>query len=109
MKKLTLTISILLLAGITAQAMRYLPNQNKFRRVINYQYTNNWNEKIRTISLYNSHVGIVIYHGEGLEMELYGSSPYSSIKELIQIKKETKMNKYRGQYVNRMALYVFFM
>lgn len=75
MKKLTLTISILILAGITARAMRYLPNQNTFRTVINSQNMNNCYQN----------------QGESLEMELYGSSPDSSINELIQIKKETKM------------------
>lgn len=75
MKKLTLTISILILAAITAHAMRYLPNQNTFRTVINSQNMNNCYQN----------------QGESLEMELYGSSPDSSINELIQIKKETKM------------------
>lgn len=75
MKKLTLTISILLVVGITAQAMRYLPNQNTFRTVTNAQNTNNCNEN----------------HGESLEMELSDSSLDTSINESIHIKKETKM------------------
>lgn len=93
MKKLTLTISILLSAGIEiiAQPVSYLPNQNTFQPVINPQKMRNWDDEIRTIDLYNSNAGKVIYYGESLAIKLYGSTPDSSITESIHIQKQTKM------------------
>jgi hypothetical protein len=73
-KKLTLTISILLVVRITAQAMRYLPNQNTSRPVTNAQNTNNCYQN----------------QGESLEMELSDSSLDTSINESIHIKKKQK-------------------
>jgi len=92
-KKLTLTISILLSAGIEiiAQPVSYLPNQNTFQPVINPQKMRNWDDEIRTIDLYNSNAGKVIYYGESLAIKLYGSTPDSSITESIHIQKQTKM------------------
>lgn len=93
MKKLTLTISILLSAGIEiiAQPVSYLPNQNTFQPVINPQKIRNWDDEIRTIDLYNSNAGKVIYYGESLAIKLYESTPDSSITESIHIQKQTKM------------------
>lgn len=93
MKKLTLTISILLSAGIEiiAQPVSYLPNQNTFQPVINPQKMRNWDDEIRTIDLYNSNAGKVIYYGESLAIKLYESTPDSSITESIHIQKQTKM------------------
>lgn len=93
MKKLTLTISILLSVGIEimAQPVSYLPNQNTFQPVINPQKMRNWDDEIRTIDLYNSNAGKVIYNGESLAIKLYGSTPDSSITESIHIQKQTKM------------------
>ena len=51
----------------------------------------NWDDEIRTIDLYNSNAGKVIYHGESLAIKLYGSTPDSSITESIHIQKQTKM------------------
>jgi ketosteroid isomerase-like protein len=92
-KKLTLTISILLSVGIEimAQPVSYLPNQNTFQPVINPQKMRNWDDEIRTIDLYNSNAGKVIYNGESLAIKLYGSTPDSSITESIHIQKQTKM------------------
>lgn len=77
MKKLTLTTSILLSVGIEtiAQPISYLPSQNE----------------IRTIDLYNSNAANVIYNGESLAINLYGSTPDSSITDSIHIQKQTKM------------------
>lgn len=77
MKKLTLTTSILLSVGIEtiAQPISYLPSQNE----------------IRTIDLYNSNAANVIYNGESLAINLYGSTPDSSITDSIYIQKQTKM------------------
>ncbi|WP_342331952.1 nuclear transport factor 2 family protein [Pedobacter sp. FW305-3-2-15-E-R2A2] len=93
MKKLTLTISILLSAGIEiiAQPVSYLPNQNTFQPVTNPQKIRNWDDEIRTIDLYNSNAGKVIYYGESLAIKLYESTPDSSITESIHIQKQTKM------------------
>lgn len=93
MKKLTLTISILLSVGIEiiAQPVSYLPNQNTFQPIINPQKMRNWDDAIRTIDLYNSNAGKVIYYGESLAIKLYGSTPDSSITESIHIQKQTKM------------------
>ena len=93
MKKLTLTTSILLSVGIEiiAQPVSYLPNQNTFQPVINPQKMRNWDDEIRTIDLYNSNAGKVIYYGESLAIKLYGSTPDSSITESIHIQKQTKM------------------
>lgn len=93
MKKLTLTISILLSVGIEiiAQPVSYLPNQNTFQPVINPQKMRNWDDEIRTIDLYNSNAGKVVYYGESLAIKLYGSMPDSSITESIHIQKQTKM------------------
>lgn len=93
MKKLTLTISILLSVGIKikAKAMSYLSNQNTFQTVINPQKIRNWNDKIRTIDIYNSNAGKVIYNRESLAMKLHGSTPDLSITESIHIKKQSKM------------------
>jgi len=76
-KKLTLTTSILLSVGIEtiAQPISYLPSQNE----------------IRTIDLYNSNAANVIYNGESLAINLYGSTPDSSITDSIHIQKQTKM------------------
>jgi len=76
-KKLTLTTSILLSVGIEtiAQPISYLPSQNE----------------IRTIDLYNSNAANVIYNGESLAINLYGSTPDSSITDSIYIQKQTKM------------------
>jgi ketosteroid isomerase-like protein len=92
-KKLTLTISILLSVGIEiiAQPLSYLPNQNTFQPVINPQKMRNWDDEIRTIDLDNSNAGKVIYNGETLAIKLYGSTPNSSITESIHIQKQTKM------------------
>lgn len=93
MKKLTLTISILLSAGIEiiAQPVSYLPNQNTFQPVINPQKMRNWDDEIRTNDLYNSNAGKVIYYGESLAIKLYESTPDSSITESIHIQKQTQM------------------
>lgn len=93
MKKLTLTISILLSVGIEiiAQPVSYLPNQNTFQPVINPQKMRDWDDEIRTIDLYNSNAGKVIYYGESLAIKLYGSTPDSSITESIHIQKQKKM------------------
>lgn len=93
MKKLTLTISILLSAGIEiiAQPVSYLPNQITFQPIINPQKMRNWDDETRTIDLYNSNAGKVIYYGESLAIKLYGSTPDSSITESIHIQKQTKM------------------
>ena len=93
MKKLTLTISILLSAGIEiiAKPISYLPDQNTFQPVINPQKTRNWNDEIRTIDLDNSITGKVIDNGESLAIKLYGSKPDSSITESIHIQKQAKM------------------
>ncbi|SFF22598.1 Ketosteroid isomerase-related protein [Pedobacter antarcticus] len=93
MKKLTLTISILLSAGIEiiAKPISYLPDQNTFQPVINPQKTRNWNDEIRTIDLDNSIAGKVIDNGESLAIKLYGSKPDSSITESIHIQKQAKM------------------
>lgn len=93
MKKLTLTISILLSAGIEiiANPISYLPDQNTFQPVINPQKTRNWNDEIRTIDLDNSIAGKVIDNGESLAIKLYGSKPDSSITESIHIQKQAKM------------------
>ena len=93
MKKLTLTTSILLSVGIEiiAQPISYLPNQNTFQAVINPQKMRNWVDEIRTIDLYNSNAGKVIYNGKSLAIKLYGSTPDSSITESIHIQKQTKM------------------
>ncbi|SDM25312.1 nuclear transport factor 2 family protein [Pedobacter antarcticus] len=93
MKKLTLTISILLSAGIEiiAKPISYLPDQNTFQPVINAQKTRNWNYEIRTIDLDNSIAGKVIDNGESLAIKLYGSKPDSSITESIHIQKQAKM------------------
>jgi ketosteroid isomerase-like protein len=92
-KKLTLTISILLSAGIEiiAQPVSYLPNQNTFQPLINPQKMRNWDDEMRTIDLYNSNAGKVIYYGESLAIKLYGSTPDLSITESIHIQKQTKM------------------
>ena len=50
-----------------------------------------WDDNIPSIELYNSNSGKVIYNGERLPIESYGSTPDASINELIQIKKQTKM------------------
>jgi ketosteroid isomerase-like protein len=92
-KKLTLTISILLSVAIEimAQPLSYLPNQNTSQPVISPQKKRNWDDEIRTIDLYNSNAGKVIYNGESLAIKLYGSTPDSSITESIHIQKQTKM------------------
>lgn len=93
MKKLTSTISTLLSVGIEiiAQPVSYLPNQNTFQPVINPQKMRNWDNEIRTIDLYTSNAGKVIYYGDSLAIKLYGSTPDSSITESIHIQKQTKM------------------
>lgn len=93
MKKLTLTISILLSAGIEiiAKPISYLPDQNTIQPGINAQKTRNWNYEIRTIDLDNSIAGKVIDNGESLAIKLYGSKPDSSITESIHIQKQAKM------------------
>lgn len=85
MKKLTLTISILLAMGIKieAKAMSYPPDQNTSTRTCNH--------KIRTIDLYNSNAGKVIDNVQNLAMEVYGSTPELSITEWIHTKKQSKM------------------
>jgi len=91
--KLTLTISILLSAGIEtiAQPVNSLPNQDTFQSVRNPQKMRNWDEEIRTIDLYNSNAGKVIYYGEGLAIKLDESMPDPGINKSIHIQKQTKM------------------
>jgi ketosteroid isomerase-like protein len=92
MKKLTLTTSILLSVGIEtiAQPVSYLPDQNTFQPVVN-PHMRNWDEEIRTIDLYNSNAENAIYNGDSLAINLYGSTPDTSITESIHIQKQTKM------------------
>lgn len=76
---------------IIAQPVSYLPNQNTFQPIIKPQKMRNWDDEIRTIDLYNSNAGKVIYYGESLAIKLYGSTPDSSITKSIHIQKQTKM------------------
>ena len=93
MKKLTLTISILLSVSIEiiAKPVSYLPDQNTFQPVINSQKMSNWDDEIRTIDLYNSNAGKVIDNGESLAIKLDGSTPDSGITESVHIQKQIKM------------------
>lgn len=92
MKKLTLTISILLSVGIEiiAQPVSYLPNQNTFQPVINPQKMRNWDDEIRTIDLYNSNAGKVIYYGESLAIKLYGARQIQALLNRFTSKNKQK-------------------
>lgn len=93
MKKLTLTICILLSVGIEilAQPVSYLPNLNIFQRVINTPKTIKWDNEMQTINHYNSNAVKVIDSGGRLATKLYGSTSNLCITESIHIKKQTKM------------------
>ena len=93
MKKLTLTICILLTISmkIMAKPVSNLPYPNAFHPFMSSKTMRNRDSEMRTADYYRINAGKIIYDGPPIANKLPISTLNSGISKLIHIQKKTKM------------------